>query len=429
MDFISSFTKTEYALLSFLRHALSHSEEDILPSLMEREMEDMLALADRHEVLALLYPILESEELTGKQRQRLEWKVAKTVHKGIELQVLNDRITGLLEGEGIKAITLKGCTVSRFYPVPEYRKTTDIDLFVSNPQEVERVVQILSAHGFRLSKEWHANHHVVMLSEKNEEVEIHMAWADPFKEKHLNGYLEKLRKESGQHCQLIDCQGFRVYGYEMAWQAFYLLIHMLLHFVGSGFGLRNLCDWVVLWEKCEDEKARADFREMVRESGTEEFARALTLICIKYLGLDPAKSPVTLRQEDHILGNEILEEETSGKNTFGKNTSEKSTIEDDGVADALLRDILDAGEFGYSEAERMVGMDGNSMIAYVKEFHHQMHINFPRTGKIVLFWPVLWIATLLRFLNNNRKLNRPAISDIMKKAGKRGELVQKIWGH
>ena len=96
------------------------------------------------------------------------------------------------------------------------------------------------------------------------------------------------------------------------------------------------------------------------------------------------------------------------------------------VTDALLRDILDAGEFGYSESERMVGMEGNSLAAYVREFHHQMHINFPKAGRIAVFWPVLWVATLVRFLRNNKKLNRAPISAIMKKAGERGTLVKRL---
>ena len=175
------------------------------------------------------------------------------------------------------------------------------------------------------------------------------------------------------------------------------MIHMLQHFVGSGFGLRNLCDWVVLWENCDDSKAREDFWKIVCESGTAEFAKAVTAICVSYLGLSQEKSPVP----------------------------SENTVEQE-VMDAFLRDILDAGEFGYSEAERMVGMDGDSWTAYVREFHHQMHINFPKAGKIIFFWPVLWIATLVRFLRNNKRLNRAPVSAIMKKAGKRGQLVNRL---
>ena len=402
MTSISSlFNKTELTLLHSLKLSLRQTDSPVTAlSLTEKDWEQVITLADRHEVLALLTPVLDLDRLSQKQQLMVESKIARTIQKGIQLQALNARLTGLLEKEGIIAVTLKGCAVARLYPVAEYRKTTDIDLFVENREAVERAVQILCANGFRLSKEWHANHHFVLLSERNEEVELHMTWTEEFKEKHLNQYLEKLQKESSRHCQKADCQGLQVYVYETAWQGFYLLIHMLLHFVGSGFGLRNLCDWVVLWQQCKDAEARQDFWRMVCESGTARFAKAVTAICVQYLGLDKEKSPVP-----------------------AENLPDSSKRE---VVDALLRDILDAGEFGYSESERMVGMDGDSLTAYIREFHHQMHINFPKAGRVLLFWPVLWIATLIRFLKNNKKLNRAPVSAIIKKAGSRGKLVGRL---
>lgn len=398
MTLISSINKTEYTLLKLLSRSLRPSRGTIpLPSLAGKEWEQLLALADRHEVLSLLENVLEMDRIPEEQRLAMQFKTARTVHKGIQLQVLNARLTALLEKEGIVAVTLKGCAVARFYPTPEFRKTSDLDLFVVDEEDAGRAVQILCENGFKPSSEWHANHHFVLVSEKNEVVELHTTWAEAFKEKHLNQYLEKLQEESIQHCRPVEFQGFKMYVYETEWQAFYLMIHMLQHFVGSGFGLRNLCDWVVLWENCDDEKARKDFWEMVCESGTAEFAKVITSICVRCLGLAQEKSPIP-------VGNDVERE----------------------VTDELLRDILDAGEFGYSEAERMVGMEGNSLIAYVREFHHQMHINFPKAGKIIVFWPVLWFATLVRFLNNNRKLKRPSVSAIIKKAGKRGELVSRL---
>lgn len=398
MTQILKINKTEYNLLQFLSESLQQSCRIESPLfLTANEWKQLLILADCHEVLSLLENILESDKLSEEQQMTVQFKTARTVHTSIQLQILNQKLTTMLDKEGIRAITLKGCAVARFYPVPEFRKTTDIDLFVANEEDARRAVQILSKNGFKPSGKWHANHHFVLVSEKKEVVELHTAWADAFKDKRLNRYLEKLQKESDWHCQLVEWQGLKLYAYETAWQGFYLMIHMLQHFVGSGFGLRNLCDWVVLWENCEDVNARKTFWKMVCESGTTEFTKAITAICIKYLGLDQKKSPVP----------------------------EKCHIEQE-IADALLRDILDAGEFGYSEKERMVGMDGDSLMSYIREFHHQMNINFQNTGKIIFFWPVLWLATLIRFLKNNRKLNRAPISEIMKKAGKRGQLVRRL---
>ena len=136
---------------------------------------------------------------------------------------------------------------------------------------------------------------------------------------------------------------------------------------------------------------------MAQDSGTEKFAKAVTSVCVEYLGLSKAKCPFPY---DNLTEKELTEE--------------------------FLRDILDAGEFGYSESERMVGMDGNSPLAYIKEFHHQMYINFPKAGRVILLWPVLWIATLIRFLRNNKKLNRAPVRDIINKAGERGRLVKRL---
>lgn len=398
MTSISTISETERALLKYLGQNLKLSEDDCeVLDLSDEAFERIYSMADRHEVLALFGNLLNPSGLSPKIQNDFQFKTARTVHKGITLQSLDARLTALLEKESITAITLKGYAAARFYPVPEFRKTTDIDLFFCSEADARKAGQILCKNGFKFSKEWHANHHFILISEKNEIVELHTSWADEFKDKRLNEYLKCIEKESFVHYEPIECGGARLYVYETAYQALYLAVHMLSHFVGEGFGLRNLCDWVVLWENCGDKSVRKDFCKMACDSGMAEFVKAVTSVCTEYLGLSREKSPFA-----------------------------DDTLCDKDLTDALLRDVLDAGEFGRSEPERMVGMDGNSFAAYVREFHHQMHINFPKAGKVALFWPGLWLATLIRFLNNNRKLNRAPVSAIIKKAGNRGKLVKRL---
>ena len=146
---VSTIHKTEYVLLDLLRQSLHFVSGNEVPNRMTDfgkeannetlcllhagEWTQLIALADRHEVLPLLGPVLESEQLPQEQRLAVEMKTARTIHTGIQLQVLTSRLTALLEKEGIQAITMKGCAVSRFYPVPEFRKSTDIDLFLPPP--------------------------------------------------------------------------------------------------------------------------------------------------------------------------------------------------------------------------------------------------------------------------------------------------------
>lgn len=392
----STINETGRRLLEYLGQSLKNTDSPCeIPELNAEEWERIYALADRHEVSVLMGDIFNSVNLSYKTQNEFQLKTARTVHKAITLQALNVRLTALLSKEGITAVTLKGYAVARLYPVPEFRKTTDIDFFFFSENDARKAEKILCENGFRPSKEWHANHHSVLISDKNETVELHTDWADDFKDKRLNRSLKMMQKESINHFAPIDCDGAKLYAYDTAYQAIFLIIHMLGHFVMGGFGLRNLCDWVVLWESCEDENSKKAFIKIAQDSGTEKFAKAVTSVCTEYLGLSAEKAPF-----DKLIAKELTDE--------------------------FLRDILDAGEFGYSESARMVGMDGNSPLAYIKEFHHQMHINFPKAGRVILFWPALWIATLCRFLNNNRKYKRASVSAIMKKAGNRGRLVKRL---
>ena len=163
MTLISTINKTEYTLLQCLSQCLKQSDNLVsLPSLTAEEYQQLLTLADRHEVMSLLDNVWEPTRIPESQSLAIQSKTARTVHKAIQLQVLDARLTALLAKEGIIAVTLKGCTVARFYPVPEFRKTTDIDLFVADKNDAKRAVQILEVSGFHPSGEWHANHHVIL---------------------------------------------------------------------------------------------------------------------------------------------------------------------------------------------------------------------------------------------------------------------------
>lgn len=389
-------TDKEHVFLYALNTVLHQSEYDIERKLSVQEVDDLLLLSQRHEVTALLDDVWNSWDLSDEQIGLKEKFIARTVQKSIQLQILNSKLTRLMSEAGITAVTLKGYSVSRYFPVPEYRKSGDVDLFVCGKENIEKAVKVLEKNGFQTTDSWHANHHFVFISDRHETVELHVTWVEEFKEKHLNEYITEIQKESMNHCYLLNENDLQLYVYELPYHAFYLLLHMYQHFTASGFGLRNLCDWVVLWEHCDSEEERETFRKLINDSGMHAFAQAVTGICIDYLGLKKEYSPIDMSERDNTLEQQ------------------------------LLRDILEAGEFGYSESERMVGMDGNSLWSYVKEFHHQMHINFPNTGNIFIFWPYMWVFTLCRFLNNNRKLKRSSVSSIMKKAGQRGKLVSQL---
>ena len=172
------------------------------------------------------------------------------------------------------------------------------------------------------------------------------------------------------------------------------MLHMLQHFLRAGFGIRLICDWVVFWNRDISKEEKEKYLDLVTRSGIKGFSDLITAVCCEYLGL----------KEEYV---EFMDVNTGVD-------MEKFMIE-----------LFEAGEFGKTNASRMVALRGDSPVEFIREFHHQMHLNYPKAGRIFILWPVLWIMTLHRFLKNNRIVRGVSTGEIMKNASKRGALIRK----
>ena len=210
----------------------------------------ILELADRHRVLPLLYDVLAPKlPEEDENRKRLEKRSAETVRQSYRLLFLGKYVTGLLREHGIETVLLKGSGTAGLYPVPELRKSGDIDLLVADQKAGEKAYEVLHEHGFRKAPEQHAHHHIVCVGTEQIGIEIHVALAEPFDSKSVNEWLAVHQAEFLAHCERTAVMGVEFPVLQPAYHAFYLLLHMLQHFLRAGFGLKLLCDWVVFWEK------------------------------------------------------------------------------------------------------------------------------------------------------------------------------------
>ncbi|MBQ7955986.1 MAG: Stealth CR1 domain-containing protein [Lachnospiraceae bacterium] len=391
----SSFEKTDGTFLfQSLREALKPEQER--ESLNENEVGDwnsFLKVAEKHKVLSLLYDVLQPMNLSAESRKVLDKVSKRIVKQNYRLLFLSRDVQEILQKENIKSVLLKGVATASFYPVPELRKSGDVDLLLPYEGDVEKGCEILQEKGYKVKEIQHAHHHVVLVSPDGIDVELHGMLAEPFDNEKMNRYLKGKQESCASECEKAQVMGLSLWVLKPGYHAYELLLHMLQHFLRSGFGLKLLCDWVVFWNSEVPETEREKYLELIRESGLEGFSAMVTAACVEYLGL-------------------------KRENACHKN------LPDAHLAEQFILEVLQAEEFGKSAKNRMVAMRGNGLWDYVREFHHQMHLNFPGMGKVWLFWPVLWVITLARFLNNNRKLNRGSGMAIIRKAGERSELIR-----
>lgn len=359
----------------------------------------VIAVAESHKVMALLHPVLEHAGLQESIWKIVDRKGEQTVRQSYRLLMLSRYVIGLLKENGIDAILLKGCGTAAWYPVPELRKSGDIDLLFKSEDETRKALQILAQQGFVTTEDQPANHHIVCESRDSVSLELHMSLAEPFDSEKTNRFLADCQKEYFAHRRVVDCMGVAFELTSDGYHAFYLLLHMLQHYVRAGFGVKLLCDWVVFWESPLSEEEKKIFLRLTQESGTFGFAVMMTRVCVKYLGLREKQVEFLMQAEPKAVCD---------------------------LTEELMAEIFEAEEFGHSSKDRMVVLRGTGLMDYAREFHHQMKLNYPKAGKIMVLYPVLWIMTLCGFLYRNRTLRKVSGRQILKKAKKRSQLTEQM---
>lgn len=389
--------KDEMYLLQLLKAGL---QDDIhfsdLKNLKDVNWETIIALAEKHSVLSLLYEQLNKHDSIPSHFVQMNSANAKrTVLQQYRLLFLSKYLINALQDAGVQVVLLKGVAAASYYPTPELRKSGDVDLLLMNPCQENRMKEIMLEHDFWVKEEQLALHHITFETKSGIEIEVHTLLAEPFDNQQINQYMDNLLKKG--KCEIMErnIMGVNIPVLAPAYFAYELLLHMLQHFLRSGFGLKLLCDWVVFWREEKTQLEKEKYLQLVKDSGLKQFSDMVTLTCKEYLG---------------------LEEEKIG----WMNCATDLLVMD------FIKEILEAEEFGKSHVNRMVVMRGTKLWDYVREFHHQMHLGFPNAGKCIILWPILWIITLARFLVNNHRLRKVSTIEILKEAKRRSKITEQL---
>lgn len=361
----------------------------------QADVKEVIRMAQQHKVLPLLYGALcedwQGEALDDADLKWVESISRTTVRQSYRLLFLTRYLVGILEEADVPVLVLKGCGAAELYPVPELRKSGDVDVLIPGDR-MENAKKILTEKGFYVKESQHANHHLVFSSEDGIDLELHTMLAEPFRDSGINRCMERLLTVCFEKKGYKECMGVSLPVLSESHQALQLLLHMLQHFLRAGFGLKLLCDWVVFWNRDEAQKLVPEFLKLADECNVREFSETITMVCREFLGL--------------------------------RNDLPMGRSSDRRLAEEFLQDVFAAEEFGEADKDRMVIVQDSSLWAYIKEFHYQMKMNHPKASRYVILWPALWVITLAVFLRNNRKLNRGKVKDIMRSAGSRSRLLQ-----
>lgn len=392
----AEFSAEEEALFRLLQQCLLPESEKREVVLSEAEWGRLADIAQKHGVLSLLYEELcERQTLPEHLKKLVDSTASQIVLQQYRLLFTSKFVADLFREKKIPVVLLKGVTVGNLYPVPELRKSGDVDILLLHPDDLERATLILEEAGCTVQEKQLALHHVCFTTPEGIELELHTMLVEPFDSEKTNLKLKKILIEAGECQRTESVMGIGLPVLSGAYYPFELLLHMLQHFLRSGFGLKLLADWVCYWQTERPKEEKEAYISLVNRVGIKGFSDVVTLTCVRFLGL-----------------NEAL--------ISWMDCDSSRPVEE------FMREILDAEEFGKSVAERMVVMRGTGLKDYIREFHHQMRLNFPKAGRCIFLWPALWIATLTRFAINNRKLRKTSTKRILSEAARRSRMMQNL---
>ena len=152
----------ELYLCSLLKQELTgntdHSEESYEQKV---QMDQVITKALEQGVLSLLYDrMMNKEAVLENQKNRIRKYSQQIVQQNYHLLFLARFITEKLKKHGIASVILKGSAMAAYYPVPELRKSGDLDILVSKNADLKQICEILSDDGIKKAKDQHANHHM-----------------------------------------------------------------------------------------------------------------------------------------------------------------------------------------------------------------------------------------------------------------------------
>lgn len=184
------------------------------------------------------------------------------------------------QAEGLNPVLLKGQGLAQYYRIPLRRQPGDIDLFFNDQYAMANT----------LAKEWGMKPQPPTIYHRafkygKAEIENHQLYVYFYAARNRKRWDEVTRKIALTDEERLQGDGFSVLVPQPQMNVLYVFLHFMHHFLGVGVGLRQVCDWINLWQTRGDAVDKELFLWAVRTLHIERAMTALAYIAERYLGL------------------------------------------------------------------------------------------------------------------------------------------------
>lgn len=222
-----------------------------------------------------------SEEQLPPKALLLKWigvSVNEESQYGIQWKAARE-LSLLLKDKGIKTYVLKGNVVSECYPIPQHRRSVDLDCFllpdIGANYVWEKGNKIIEDAGYLVKRDYYKNS---TWSLPGLTVENHR-WLTPFRGNRRLTSLEKLlqgliRKDAGES----RFDGTWLYRPPVMASAIFLIEHAYSHFLHEGLTWRHVLDWMMFSRRHQEEIDWQELDKWIDQFGFRKFYKTFSVL-------------------------------------------------------------------------------------------------------------------------------------------------------
>lgn len=280
------------AYLCLLRSALWNESPEIIYPI---DWESVIQIAEKQSTLPIICQ--SALQLEGDNAPSLELRSKMLVTMGEnsrQYAVLNEYMKHAIErmrAHGIEPVLLKGSGLAYNYPFPEFRQCGDIDLYVGQEHYHEGCAamrEMTDFHNWSMESERNMHYNIdkgdIIIETHRVTAILHDSRDDAFYQKiSAEGLSNDLHK--------IVIDDFLISLPSDTFNAFYVFQHAWHHFLETGVGFRQICDWSLLLHslcgKLDMEKLKSYIDGLSLMKAWKTFA----WIAVEKLGLPKEEMP------------------------------------------------------------------------------------------------------------------------------------------
>jgi len=275
--------------MAMVKAAMTGSELRVKPT--DDEWTQLFRMSKKHAVVGLVWSVVSEHKMP--MTLSVQWASEAEQIRGLN-GLMNDeaaRLTEAFRNWGIKTVILKGQANARLYNDPLVRQPGDIDIWVEGGKE--RVMELLIEMGFTQPQDLKGrnrrnlvnNHHVHLpTNDRGVDVEVHFRPSSGNHNPLTNKPLQRWLETEVKHVEETE-DGFSVPLLKFA--LVMQLAHIQHHFLNSGVGLRQICDYYLLLKHSTADD-RQEVKGLLNQFGLRRIGGALMWVLGEVFGLDNA---------------------------------------------------------------------------------------------------------------------------------------------